>query len=333
MLEMLASHIGEEGTYWVPKSPEKTWLSTMKDYKHANVHGQYTGNPKWKQLVDRMVDGLDKHLVVHKDNYAYVPAHGWIEDNEYFRSCYTEKGWKDTTEPGTEKEGDEGSLFNHQGHLAGALATWHTLTGNEQALRLSGELIQFVTKPQFWADFGHEYPGVVGSEHAHWRGHFHGHLNTLRAILDYAVATNDSRLKQFVRDGYEWTRQGWLPRIGFVGDGQGCGHGRLIGLAVKMSKAGVGDYWEDVDQYIRNQAVEYQLTEPDMLEYWSKAEKEPLPAGQLTQVMRAGIGAVCGDPFKTGWGLCCSSRGNWLFSMPGTVRYSTTRRPCESTCS
>ena len=148
-----------------------------------------------------MVNGIDKRLVIHKDDYAYIPAHGWIEDNEYFRSCYTEKGWKDTGEPAHEKAGEEGSLFNHQGHYAGALATWYNLTGNEQALRLAGEMVRFVTKPKFWADFGGRFSGVMGAQHARWSGHFHGYINTLRAILDYAVVTDDSRLKQFVRDG------------------------------------------------------------------------------------------------------------------------------------
>ena len=325
MLEMLASYIGENGLYWVPVSPEKTWLSTMKDIKHANVHGQarmlramirwyqYTGNPQWKTLIDRMVNGIDKLLVVHKDNYAYIPAHGWIEDNEYFRSCYTEKGWKDTSEPENEKAGEEGSLFNHQGHFAGPLAMWYKLTGNEQALRLSGEMVRFVTKPKFWADFGGRFSGAMGADHARWSGHFHGYLNTLRVILDYAVVTDDSRLKQFVRDGYEWARQHWLARIGFVGDGQGCGMGRFIGLAVKLGKNGIGDYWEDIDLSIRNHALEYQFTERDMLHYWSKAEKQPLKDGQLTEAMQASIGAVSGDPFKTGWGLCCTSHGNMAF--------------------
>ena len=49
-----------------------------------------------------------------------------------------------------------------------------------------------------------------------------------------------------------------------VGDGQGCGCGRLIGLAVKLSDNGVGDYWEDVDSYIRNHGVEMQFTPEDV---------------------------------------------------------------------
>ena len=209
-----------------------------------------------------MVSGLDR-IAVHKEDYAYFPTHGFYGE-EYLRSCYTQRGWKDTTEPQNEKGGEEGSLFNHQGHMPGVLANWYRLTGNEHALRLSGQLVRFLMKPDFWADWGAgEYPFVVGEEHSHWHGHYHGHINTLRAILEYAVAANDARLKAFVRDGYEWTRQLLVARLGYF-DQQGCGTARMIGLAAKLSDAGVGDYWEDVDQYIRNHGVEQQITDEDI---------------------------------------------------------------------
>ena len=109
---------------------------------------QYTGNPYWKEHIDRLVDGIDRKLAVHKTDYAYIPISGWLPQ-EYFRSCYLkERGWKGTAEPENEKAGEEGSLFNHQGHTPGALSNWYLLTGNKQALRLAGELVRFYTKPQ-----------------------------------------------------------------------------------------------------------------------------------------------------------------------------------------
>jgi hypothetical protein len=190
--------------------------------------------------------------------------------------------------------------------------------------------VRFYTKPQFWADWeGGDYPGVVGAEHAHWTGHFHGYINTLRAILEYAIATNDSRLKAFARDGYEWARQGQLARIGLVGDGQGCGCGRLIGMAVKLSDAGVGDYWEDVDQYIRNHGVEMQFTPEDIPFLEQLGEGQPAPPehpGMSTEdVIQNTVGAYSGSvkPFKTISALCCSTHGNMglFYAWDGTLRY------------
>ncbi|OFX15629.1 MAG: hypothetical protein A2Z18_06900 [Armatimonadetes bacterium RBG_16_58_9] len=300
---------------------------------------QYTGDPAWKERIDRMVGGMDRHLVVHKDDYAYFPTQGWMPE-EYFRSCYTkDKGWKDTVEPTNEKFGEEGSLFNHQGHTPGVLANWYMLTGNEQALRLSGELVRFLTKPKFWADWkGGEYPNVIGPEHAHWQGHWHGHINTLRAILEYAVATNDVRLKSFARDGYEWARQPQLSSIGFVGDSQGCATARLIGLAIKLSDVGVGDYWEDVDRYIRNHGTAMQFTEEDIPYLRSQEEGKPDPVPDATWTpstswdpgattvgaMEAVVGGFSQQPFKLDWYLCCSPHGNMglFYAWDGTLRYA-----------
>ncbi|MBI4586461.1 MAG: hypothetical protein HY717_20820 [Planctomycetes bacterium] len=333
MLEMLASHVGEDGIYYVvPTGGKKPWLGPEEMRPNANVHGQgrmlramiiwyqYTGNPRWKELVDRMVDGLDRVMVVHKDDYAYFPIQGWMPE-EYFRSCYVKgRGWKDTSEPENERGGEEGSLFNHQGHIAGALANWHVLTGNEQALRLSGELVKFLVKPKFWLYWkggAGEYPGVVGSDHAHWEAHYTGAINTLRAILEYAIATNDPRLKEFARDGYEWGRRIHLARIGFVGGC--CGHPRLLGLAVKLSDAGVGDYWEDVDLYIRNHISEMQFTPediPDLKKLGGDATRD-----ELVNATMGGFGHIF---HKDSTALCCSPHGNMalFYAWDGTIRYS-----------
>ena len=338
MVRMLASCIGDDGIYWVmPTQGKKPWLGPEEMRPYANILGQgrmmsamaawyqYTGNQMWKELTDRMIEGLDKIVVVHKDNYAYFPIGGYMEE-EYFKSCYIkDKGWKDTSEPMNEKGGEEGSLFNHSGMIAGILSNWYALTGNKTALRLAGELVRFFTKPKFWADYpGGEYPWVSGADHAHWDGHWHGHINTLRAILEYAIITNDPRLKQFVRDGYECAKQKKFARIGFV-DYQGCGCGRLIGLAVKLSREGVGDYWEDVDLYIRNHGTEMQFI-PDDIE---DLEKYTVNGEMKEKVFHAMIGGFSEHYGKVNCAMCCSTHGNmglfyvWdgmLEQNEGTVR-------------
>jgi len=341
MMEMMASCLGEDGLFWTPSSPETPWRRILEPFVYLHGQGrmlramiawlQYTGDDAWKGRLDRMVDGLDK-LAVHKGDYAYFPVRGPYKE-DYLGSCYTRGGKNDLSEPENEKLGEEGSLFCQQGHFPGALANWYLLSGNEQALRLSGELVRFFTKPKFWADFGTEYPEVFGAQHAHWMGHFHGHMNTLRAILEYAIATNDSRLKLFVREGYEWARQPWLARIGYVGDGQGCGCGRLTGLAVKLSEVGVGDYWEDVDLYIRNQGTAMQYTPEDLGFIHELCKGKPpissAPDYHITHltdknVIDSSIGAFAMGPSKGGWCICCATHGNMglFYAWAGALRHS-----------
>lgn len=330
MLEMMVSMFGKDGLHWVPGSPDKKWLNISEPF--AMVHGQgrilramvawsqYTGDPTWTDRISGLVNGIDR-VVVHKKDYAYFPVRGHYEA-EYLRSCYTEKGWRDVGEPANEKFGEEGSLFNHQGHVPGGMATSYLLTGNKDALRLSGELVSFLTKPNFWADWERgDYPGVAGAEHAHWQGHWHGHINTLRAILDCAVVANDPRLMAFVRDGYEWARQLNLARIGYFDD-QGCACGRIIGLAVKLSLAGVGDYWEDVDQYIRNHGIEMQIVPQDM-EYLRSLSRGQLDEAAARRLATA-IGGYAGRASKNCTWLCCSPHGlmGVFYAWDGILRYS-----------
>ena len=328
MVEMMVSMFGADGLHWVPGSPDKEWLNIPEPF--VMVHGQgrilramvawaqYTGDAAWRDRINGLVDGIDR-IVVHKDDYAYFPVHGHYE-GEYLRSCYTAKGWRDPVEPTHEKFGEEGSLFNHQGHVPGGMATSYLLTGNEKALRLSGELVRFLRKSQFWADWEKgDYPYVIGAEHAHWQGHYHGYLNTLRALLDYAVVAGDARLMAFVRDGYEWTRQINLARIGYF-DGQGCSCGRIIGLAVKLSMTGVGDYWEDVDHYIRNQGVEMQIVAEDMqhMQSFCKGELDE----SARSVFEKSIGGYSARLIKNATWLCCSPHGymGLFYAWDGMLR-------------
>jgi hypothetical protein len=150
----------------------------------------------------------------------------------------------------------------------------------------------------------------------------------LRAILEYAIATNDPKLKAFVRDGYEWQRQVGFAKIGMIGDGQGCNCGRLIGLAVKMSYAGIGDYWEDVDQYIRNHGTEYQLTPEDgpYLKKWGEGKPAcpQQPNANSEGALEASMGGFPGGPFKTDTNVCCGPHGimGIFYAWDGIIRYS-----------
>ena len=329
MLDMMVSMFGEDGLHWVAGSPDKPWLNIPEPF--VMVHGQgrmlramiawyqYTENSVWLEKTDGLIQGIDK-IVEHKDDYAYFPVFGRYK-GDYLRSCYVKAGWGDTVEPTHEKFGEEGSLFNHQGHVPGAIATSFLLSRNDKALRLSRELTHFLTKPKFWADWKNgEYPEIVGAEHAHWNGHWYGHINTLRAILDYAVATNDTRLMLFAREGYEWARRKRLARIGYFGS-QGCAGGRIIGLAVKLSYHGIGDYWEDVDQYIRNHGVEMQIV-PDDFDHMCRLAAENLN-DETKKLLARNFGGYAGRLNKNCTWLCCAPHGNMglFYAWDAALRY------------
>jgi hypothetical protein len=154
---------------------------------------------------------------------------------------------------------------------------------------------------------------------------------------------------QFVRDGYVYARSFGISRIGwFPGDiypegfgrpraialkSETCGIADMIALAIRLSNAGVGDFWEDVDQYVRNQLVEQQLIGADLM----RSASEASPQQAARDVVRTGeevIETIVGA-FSDWAGLthagepagCCTGNGSQAlyYAWEGMVR-------CEGGC-
>ena len=156
-----------------------------------------------------------------------------------------------------------------QGNALRTLSRWHMQSGDAASIQLATRLKNFTLDPILWE--GEEGPkAVVGEEHAHFRGHHHSYLTGLLGLLWYAEATHDTRLMQFVRDGYEHYRTFGIARVGLFGEG--CSVADMTMLAIQLSELGVGDYWDDVDSYVRNQLIELQITDADKLRRASQSE-------------------------------------------------------------
>ena len=285
MVEGLLSDIDDDGLWWL-KTEGRPWRA--ETFKEDNVfvcaHARLMlallawyavdGDSKWLETVQRMADGLGK-LAVHHDGIAFYP------DEQYYRS-----GWKnvDASRP---ESGWGGRWTIADGVAIRALSRWYATSGDEASLDLARKLVKGALKPANWVPT-QEPKMIVSAEHAHWRGHFHATTMRVMGLLEYALATNDARMKRFVRDFYEYGRNFGISRLGFVpavgGDhgsyvdrpqvNEGCATADMIWLAVGLCDSGVGDYWEDIDQAVRNHLVENQLLRADLLEEISAAGPE-----------------------------------------------------------
>jgi hypothetical protein len=272
--EYMVSCIEDDGLFYCKIGPERPWdNSSPEDY--ANIYGQgrmmramlaqyyYDGNRQWLTRLDKMFKRLSE-IAIHKDDYAYYPTNPGYGDMYSF----PKSGWKGT---GLKPEGLPGKniwLYGHFGipmYLGGTilpLVRYAEQTQNEKALDLAGKLARFVAKPENGWNPESDTPGVNASERGHYPGQFHAHVMTLRGILAYGVATNDMHWKNFARDGYEFSRTLGIARLGwfegFVGkhSHESCGLTDMVSLALKLTEAGMGDYWDDVDGYTRNHLTE-----------------------------------------------------------------------------
>lgn len=145
-----------------------------------------------------------------------------------------------------------------QGRAIRPMTRWAFAAGQPKYLETSGGLARFAMQPRFWAPEAAP-KAVTGAERAQFNGHTHAYTQCLMGLLTYAQATNDARVKQFVRDGYEHMRSFGIARIGLFGEG--CTTGDMTWLALALSAVGVGDYWDDADAYVRNHLAELQITD------------------------------------------------------------------------
>ena len=317
---------------------------------------ELTGDAGWDRPSQELVGGLDR-VAIHREGYSYYPDGGFGEPFNYPRS-----GWVHTDEPQSETEGGEGSVVAYQGHQIQALARWYTLSGDDKALDLASRLTRFCMLPKFWGglpDPGTTPEGVVshvtaalpdpacvaGAEQGHWYSHFHARAIALRGMLDYAVAAGDFRVMEFVRRAYEYTWTLGIPRIGWVncypGSAranhmvEGCALGDLVALGIRLSDAGVGDYWDDVDALVRNQLAEGQLMRADELQRIADVspvrgpdERAPYPGQALREnVIARTLGTFAGHSTPTSipkpWVMqCCTGNATQglYYAWEGIVR-------------
>ncbi|MFN8008513.1 MAG: hypothetical protein U0V70_16130 [Terriglobia bacterium] len=77
----------------------------------------------------------------------------------------------------------------------------------------------------------------------------------------------------------------------------------MIGIAVKLSDAGVGDYWDDVDRWVRNQFTEQQLTDGKWFDELAKTQPTMPVADNETaeRLVERNIGTFAGWASANEW--------------------------------
>jgi hypothetical protein len=307
----------QDGLYWDFYNSKRPWRNSYseafygkgKDEDFATLPGSgrmLRALLIWREMGDNsletekairtLTEGLLR-IAVKRQDYCYYPEKGgWGEPCAYPRS-----GWLNTDEAQGEIEGGEGSVVCMHGHQIYGAAHWYSASKDPNALELAQRLTHYVMLPRFWGGVPDPYGDrkglsphlspvkkdpayTAGAELGHWYTHFHARAIALRGVLEYARAVNDERAAEFVRRAYEYTLTQGIPRIGWVNTYpggtnamEGCALGDLVGLGIRLSDAGLGDYWDDVDAVVRNQLVEQQLTDASRLEKVAKQFKEKLP--------------------------------------------------------
>ncbi len=266
------------------------------------LYYHYGRDPMWKELLDKAVLNQTRGFV-DKGDYGFF-GH---PDKPPF-GFHAEDGW-----------------------TVQSLAQYYRFSDNaalkERVKTVPGKLIRF--QQEHAKIFDSDGRFLFESEFSPGRGgpHFHGHSNCLLGFLEFALATNDKALKEYVKKSFEWARGQGSALIGFYPENirpncpnsEGCPVADMVALAVKLSEAGIGDYWDDADRWVRNYFSELQLTpeKARLLSEFSARFKETAVPFNATadNVTQRSIGAFAGWPGVNEWahqiGIqhCCTGNG------------------------
>jgi len=290
LLRFLLSCVEDDGLFWSCCSPKRPWhmgayAESRREYDNRQVDMAIPGSTgglmsvlatrntcsdekgQYDDILHSIAHGLEA-IAIEREDYAYFPD---CKVGHPF--CMPRGGWPNTREPADEHETGEGTVVAYLGLPLQGLSKWCVQSGDEQALEFAGRLARFGMKPKFWGHPG-DPDRMAGNEQGHVDSHFHARAIFLRGLLEYGLAAGDRSAIDFARSSYEHMRGWGINRIGFIPTWvngprismETCFLGDLVALAVKMSDAGIGDYWEDADRAIRNHLVEAQITERSILD-------------------------------------------------------------------
>ena len=228
------------------------------------LYSRLTDNPMWRETGQRIVDGLAAQ-VVDKGDYAYFPS--------------SVIPWTDPSMPNPH-------MVSHGGWAVHALTFFHRETGYAPALALAGKLVRAIKDHGNYFDTDGTF--LACQRRPGPEAHFYAHVHCLLETLDYAMAIGgDAELIEFAHNGFKYAKANGEPLTGYfpeyIADSrhdfqmcESCGLADMIGLGLRLSMLGVGDYWDDVDRWIRNQFAEQQLVRADWMERlpWMGPERD-----------------------------------------------------------
>ncbi len=272
---------------------------------------EYDGNPLWLEHARKIFNTI-RTKIIHYDgpDYAYVPNYT-VEKVRGFTSGYniTRAGY-----PTKVSGPDYGFGLYILGNYLRAMCKYAQLTGDKEALELARKMVNTLRRPECEPFYRTGFPHFIRM--------------VLQGFLHYAELTNDEELKQLSRKRYEHIRNFGISEVGWVPQEmrsvplpwswtENDNMAALGVMAVELSEHGVGDYWDDADQYVRNQMTEFQLIDKEQLMRCVEAapkRKLNAPMETADRVVERSLGSFAVnsnmlDYANPGNCACCNNNG------------------------
>jgi hypothetical protein len=341
MMKAMLSNVREDGLMYFPVDG-----MTPKDTSYPDVNGVLAlacenhyasdGNRRWLDWIALLGTGLEK-VAIRVDDRAYFPPESSIRpDGKWVWNLrgHATIPYNPPEEPYLEEQGLEGCVKFEQAYAMRALVRAHRYGRDEQSIGLVRKLTRFDMKPGMWENTTLE--GYKGNEHGIFAGHFHGNTAALLALLDIAEIENDARLKEIVREAYDNAVRYGAARVGWFGGmimpakyerdpilarhTEGDSLGEMIELGLRLADAGLGEYWDDIDAVVRNQLIEQQFCDVELM----RRVANGAPITSMLQDLAGGFtetpSLTVAHPEMYG---CCSANGSigLYYAWEGITRF------------
>ncbi len=314
MIEGILRNTGFDGlTYQPPDHPGAFYedFSRNQNEPAANIFGEgrqlltwsvWTqidpDNPVYRRVAERKIQRLLEIAVRKGDGLYFRRTQGYTpgqEDTDKLEIvAVTDHDVKDA------EFGMVGTAVAHSvSVVAMGAARYYRVTGYPPALELARGMANYFRND-----------GGLIDESGHWHG-YHFHIMALGILgqLEYALAAGDEDMLQWVRRAYEYGRSIGDPTIGFFAGIPGCDPceynpnteecgkdedrelvepcslADMALIALQLTRAGVGDYYEDVEHYVRNYLLVTQLTNLDFLKDYPDGHPTEGPAKNYKEIM------------------------------------------------
>jgi hypothetical protein len=350
LVESMLHNIGKDGlTYQPPDHPGAFYedFSREQNLPASNIFGegrqlialsimaQLSADPAYRRAAERKIQRLLEIASPKGDGLYFRRTQGYTPEQKNTDTldvvAVTDHEVKDSS------FGMVGTAVAHSVSLvAMGAARYYLATGYEPALELARGM----------ANYYKNDAGLI-EDSGRWHGyHFHIMAMGILGQLEYAAAANDSDMLQWARRAYEYGKSIGEPTLGFYAGIPGCeactfnlnaeecgqssesinvepcGVSDMAIIALKLSRANVGDYYEDVEHYVRNFLVEMQVTDTEFLKDYPK---EISRGGQMRGQFTASLGKTA-DLRRVSYNnvaersvgsFCAADPNQWFQGMPG----------------
>lgn len=268
-----------------PEGPFASLIQSALMLSMLNVYSQLSPDERWQQAARRCGERL-VHLAVDAGEYAYY--HKW----QYALGEAPSKG------PMTEDPFRGGAV----NAILMPLLELSQLTGYEPARRTASKL--FEQYMRFWT--GIEDDGKVAETRDGWTYSGFPIMSSL-VPLDWGIRADEPEMIETAQENFDRYRYLIQPLTGYVPEvthtdptkvhtAESCFLSYVVTNAVLLSAVGAGDYWDDVDRWVRNQFAETQLTRVDWVEPMLEGKSWQFPPRYSTteRVPQRNLGAFAG---------------------------------------